>query len=115
MKYSTSIIHNIGIFSTFLEEAKKDIEIIEKIIEKVEPIIEQVIEQVIDAIPTLETKISTLQKIFNEVEIVNEIIEYEPYESSSGKVNLESIYPEVDEEDDIPKPLRKTTKKSTTK
>ena len=108
MKYSTSIIHNIGIFSTFLEEAKKDIEIIEKIIEKVEPIIEQVI----DAIPTLETKISTLQKIFNEVEIVNEI-EYEPYESSSGKVNLESIYPEVDEEDDIPKPLRKTTKKST--
>ena len=130
MKYATSFHHGLGIFEQIIEEVHKDIPIIEKTIEKI-------IEKVIEVIPVIEKDISTVEKLFNEVSIESDtVIESEPVsslekesfskvasvfflektEGSSGKLELDDIYPDYDDEilDDIPDEILSIKERPTT-
>ena len=104
MKYATSISHGLQIFEQIIEEVHKDIPIIEKAIE-------DVIEKIIEVIPVIEKDISTVEKLFGDVSIESDTVQepepvssLEKTEGSSGKLELDDIYPDYNDEiiDDIP-------------
>ena len=116
MKYATSFHHGLGIFEQIIEEVHKDIPIIEKAIE-------EVIEKIIEVIPVIEKDISTVEKLFGDVSIESDTVQepepvssLEKTEGSSGKLELDDIYPDYDDEilDDIPDEILSIKERPTT-